>query len=69
MIGYKCCKCGNMTLGEGRVLAPKLVIGDTRSNFAHLKNNEMGTTGILCETCFHVLATMGAVNRNGCKEN
>lgn len=52
MRGYKCCKCGNMTLGEGKILSPKLAIGDTRSNFAHLRSDEMGTIGILCETCF-----------------
>lgn len=55
MRGYKCCICGNMTLGEGETLSPKLVIGDTRSNFARLRSDEMGTTGILCETCFKYL--------------
>lgn len=55
MKGYKCCKCGNMTLGEHRILAPKLVIGDTRSNFSNLRGDEMGINEILCEDCFRYL--------------
>lgn len=55
MRGYKCCRCGKMTLGEGKILAQKLVIGDTRSNFLNLRNDEMDSIGILCENCFGFL--------------